>query len=313
MSKKILPTGPDYLETPLRREGPDHDFFPWRDTWAEGRLRWNGDTTLGIWIQIAVEWFPLNISDTPFLPIGAPNRPWPDSETYTQRDYGNRVGIFRMMDALAAREMTASACLNARLAARYPALAREIAKEGWDVVAAGFDAGAIHHDGLTKDTEQSMIAEALSLLQAEGLTPVAWHSPSWSQSSRTPALLVDAGVNAMADWGNDEAPYQHMTASGPITSLPAAFELCDREIIANRQNSLADFECAMIAAAQRLAHEAEETGQHRLLTINLSPWIMGQPFRIVGFERILDAFAAIQGAKTVQVAEIMAASQAAND
>lgn len=313
MSKKILPTGPDYLETPLRREGPDHDFSPWRDTWAEGRLRWNGDTTLGIWIQIAVEWFPLNISGTPFLPIGAPNRPWPDSETYTQRDYGNRVGIFRMMDALAAREMTASAFLNARVAARYPALAREIAKEGWDVVAAGLDAGAIHHDGLTKDTEQSMIAKALSLLQAQGLTPVAWHSPSWSQSSRTPALLVDAGVNAMADWGNDEAPYQHMTASGPITSLPAAFELCDREIIANRQNSLADFESAMIAAAQRLTREAEETGQHRLLTINLSPWIMGQPFRIVGFERILDAFAAIQGAKTVQVAEILAASQAAND
>lgn len=313
MSKQILPTGPDYLETPLRREGPDHDFFPWRDTWADNRLCWDGDTTLGIWIQVAVEWFPLNITGTPFLPIGAPNRPWPDSETYTQRDYGNRVGIFRMMDALSARGMTASTFLNARVAMRYPALAREIAKERWDVVAAGLDAGAIHHDGLDENTEQAMIAEALTLLRQQGLPPVAWHSPSWSQSARTPALLVDAGLKAMADWGNDEAPYQHMTASGSITSLPAAFELCDREIIANRQNALADFESAMIAAAQRLAREAAETGQHRLLTINLSPWIMGQPFRIAAFERILDAFAAIQGVKTVQVAEILAASQAAND
>lgn len=309
MSKQIIQTSPEYLDTPMRRKGPDHDFYGWRDTWSESRLDWGEGITLGIWVQVAVEWFPLNISGTPFLPIGAPNRPWPDSETYTQRDYGNRVGIYRMMDALAARGMTASAFLNARLAERCPLLVREIAKEGWDVVAAGLDAGAVHHEGLTEDEERAMIDEALALLRAQSLEPIAWHSPSWSQSTRTPTLLKQAGIGAMADWGNDEAPYLFETNAGALVSLPGAFELCDREIIGNRKNTLGDFESNMLAAARRLAREANESGQGRLLTINVSPWIMGQPYRIAGFERILDAFAAIKGAKTVQVADILAASK----
>lgn len=308
MSRQITPTGPEHLQMPKLRAGMDHDFYAPRDTWSVPRLDFGPDVHLGIWLQIAVEWFPLDISGQPFLPIGAPARPWPDSETYTQRDYGNRIGIYRMMDALAARGMTASAFLNARVAQRYPILARYIREAGWDVVAAGLDAGAIHHEGLHEDTERAMIAEALSLLRAEGLEPAGWHSPSWSQSTRTPRLLREAGITAMADWANDEAPYAFQTGTGTIASLPAAFELSDREILFARQARLADFEANITAAARRLTREAADSGTPRLLCLNLSPWLMGQPFRIAGFERILDMLGGIDGARTVQVADILAAS-----
>lgn len=307
--RPILPTGPDYLLTPLRREGMDHDFYPWRDTWAAPRLDWGQGTKLGVWIQLAVEWFPMNISGQPFLPIGAPNRPWPDSETYTQRDYGLRVGIYRMMEALRARGVPVSAFVNARVAARYPALARAIREEGWEVVAAGLDAGAIHHEGLTEPEERAMIAEALALLRAAGLAPVAWHSPSWSQSTRTPRLLVEAGMTAMADWCNDEAPYVFETGAGPITALPATLDLSDRDIIGLNKNRQHEFGAAILRAGQRLLAEAEASGAGRLLTFNVSPWLMGQPYRIATFERLLDDLFALEGVAPVRIPEILAATR----
>jgi peptidoglycan/xylan/chitin deacetylase (PgdA/CDA1 family) len=309
-----LTTGPDYLETLMRRAGAmDHDFYPWRDTWSERRLTWNNGKTLGVWLQIAVEWFPLDLSGKPFLPIGAPNRPWPDSETYTQRDYGHRYGIYRLMDAIRVRKLKASAFLNARVAERYPLLIRAILAENWEVVAAGLDAGAIHHEGLGVDEERAMIAEALAILSRHGADPVAWHSPSWSQSTRTPTLLKQAGINAMADWVNDEAPYLFATEAGPIVSLPTTIDLSDRDMIGVHKQNLADVEASVLAAARRLAREAEESGHGRLLTLNFSPWLMGQPYRIAAFERMLDAIFAISGSVAVSVPDILAASHDLGD
>ncbi len=305
------PVGPDYLATPRRGPGMDHDFYDWRATWAQPRLR-PGAVRLGVWFQVAVEWFPLDIAAHPFLPIGAPPRPYPDTQTYTQRDYGNRVGIYRMMDAFRGAGAPASAFVDARLAARYPLLVRHIREAGWEIVTAGLDAGALHHEGLAEDTERGMIAGALALLRAAGVEPAVWHSPSWSQSTRTPALLVQAGMRAMADWPNDEAPYEFRTPSGPILSLPAAYELSDRKILIERSNTLADFEDQMLRAFRRLRREAAEGPGGRLLTVNLSPWIMGQPYRIAALERLLAAF--LDGGEDVAVVtvpEIEAAWRAA--
>jgi allantoinase len=305
----LKPTGPDYLEAPHRRCGMDHDFYDWRDSHGQSRFQWQGNIRLGVWIQLAVEWFPLNISGQPFLPTGAPNRPYPDTQTYTARDYGNRIGIYRIIAALRAGKATASAFVNARLAQRYPLLLRHLLDEGYEMVVAGLDAGAIHHEGLGEAEERAMIAEALGIFTQLGVVPVAWHSPSWSQSTRTPRLLVEAGVPAMADWPNDESPYPFRTSAGTLISLPAAYELSDRKILIERLNPLADYEDQIRRAFRRLRREAAECGDGRLLTLNISPWIMGQPYRIAALERLLGEIFAPEDVAAVTVADMLAASR----
>jgi len=306
----IKPVGDDYLQRAAPRPGQmDHDNYAWRDTWASERLVWPEGIRLGIWLQLAIEWFPLDIAASPFLPVGAPSRPWPDTQTYTQRDYGNRIGIYRLLDALQERGVSASAFLNARVAERYPLLLGHLLDDGLEIVAAGLDAGALHHEGLSEAEERAMIAEALALFSARGVSPVAWHSPSWSQSTRTPQLLREAGVLAMADWGNDEAPYRFATAAGSILSLPSSYELSDRELLANRHYRLDELLDAFMGAAQRLLYEAEDSGHGRLLTLNLSPWLMGQPYRIAAFEQLLDQLFALPGTASVGVPQIIAASR----
>ena len=308
----IKPTGSSYLDTPKRQyKKMDHDFYEWRDTWQSPQLNWPDGGKVGVWLQVAVEWFPMNISGTPFLPIGAPTRPWPDSETYTQRDYGNRVGIFRMMDSMKALDLKASAFMNARVAQRYPILMKEILSEGWEVVAAGLDAGAIHHEGLSEAEERAMIAEVKDIFAGFSVAPSVWHSPSWSQSTRTPSLLLEAGFEAMADWCNDEAPYAFNTGAGEIMSLPTSMELSDREMIGVRKQNVAEVERSFIAAAKRMVKEAEESGTGRLLTLNVSPWLMGQPYRAATFERILNEIFSMEGVFSVDSKDILAAASRA--
>jgi len=78
---------------------------------------------------------------------GGVDRPYPSYWDYTQRDYGNRVGIYRLMRTLDARGLQATALLNSAVATRYPALVKEIAASRWEVAAAGVDMGKLHHGG----------------------------------------------------------------------------------------------------------------------------------------------------------------------
>lgn len=194
------------------------------------------------------------------------------------------------------------------VAARYPELMKHIVASGHDIVAAGLDMGAIHHEGLSEDAERAMIAEALSILGGYGVTPSAWHSPGWSQSTRTPRLLKEAGISAMADWCNDEVPYDFSTDAGPIVSLPTVMDLTDKELIGRAKARTTEYEAAILRAARRLQTEAKESGAGRILPLHVTSWLMGQPYRIATFEAVLDALAAMPGVGFVTVPDICQAT-----
>ncbi|ADO43042.1 polysaccharide deacetylase family protein [Ketogulonicigenium vulgare] len=307
MSANLQPVPPGYTDYPLRQHAKmDHNLYDWRNSLTQPVLRWPGQQRIGLWVQLAVEWFPLDIAKKPFLPIGAPARPYPDTQTYTQRDYGNRIGIYRLMDAFKAAGITPTAFVNARLAQRYPMLMRDIIAEGYEIAAASLDAGTIHHAGLDIAAERAVILETLDIFKSFELSPRAWHSPSWSQSHHTAQLLVEAGITEMADWPNDELPYPFETPAGQILSLPGAYDLSDRAILIERGNTVADFNDQILRAHRQLQSETE-TGQHRLLTINLSPWVMGQPYRIAALEKLLQTLVADPATRPVTIADIRGA------
>lgn len=298
--------GAGYVTYPERHRGMDHGFYPWRAAGTAPGLDWGEGLRLGVWISVAVEWFPLDISGKPFLPMGAPYRPYPDTQTYSQRDYGNRIGIYRMMDAFRAAGVTPSAQINAHVAARYPLLMRHILEEGWEVIAAGLDMDHLHHDGLDPAAEAGWIDTALAILRDAGAVVEGWHSPNWSQSQRTPELLARAGLRYMVDWPNDDFPYAFDTGAGTILSLPAAYELSDRKILHERLNPIDEFEHQIGAALDRYLAEAAD-GRGRLMALNLSPWLMGQPYRIAVLERLLARIGAMEATRCVTAAEVCAA------
>jgi peptidoglycan/xylan/chitin deacetylase (PgdA/CDA1 family) len=212
--------------------------------------------------------------------------PYPDYRHYTSRDYGNRVGIFRLLDAFASVGARASFVTNAAIAERYPELLADILAAGHEIVAHSTDMNGTIASGMETGAEQQLIAQTIATFTAAGVRPHGWMSLARSQSFTTPALLAEQGFRYMADWVNDELPYTFSTPSGPLVNVPVNHELSDRQVITVQQNS-ADSYCTQLRDAFTLLSSEAMTWGGRMLPIHLTPYISGLPYRIASIENLL--------------------------
>jgi len=274
----------DYLEYPKRRHGMDHDLYAWSMLEDRPKIAWRDGRALALWINVCIEHFPLNPSGQGFSAPGGMSMPYPDLRHYTLRDYGNRVGIYRILDALSRHGLRASLAVSAELAGRYPALMRELAATGHEWLGHGWNMDRVHHGGMDEDSERNLIAESLAALAPHAPGPIrGWLSPPRSQSQHTPALLGKAGIAWCADWVNDELPYR----LGPIVNLPLSLELEDRFVVMENLHAEGEWADQVVDACDFMLEEAGRSGHGRVLALNLHAWVMGQPHRIGHLERVL--------------------------
>lgn len=277
-----------YFDYPHRSYGMDHDFYDWSMLTDRKPVEWPGGKRVALWINVALQYFPLNQRGKPFPPPGGMTTAYPDLRHYTLREYGNRVGIFRLLRAFDARDIRASFAINGRLAERYPSLVDRIAARDDEIVCHGWHMDSPHYGGMDPEEETALIDKSLSVLRkATGQPVTGWLSPGKSQSLDTPRLLVEHGVDYMCDWINDDMPYPFRTAAGEITAMPLSTELEDRFILLNNLHSEVEYADQLIDAVDFLAAESREQGG-RMLALNIHPWLMGQPHRIGELERALD-------------------------
>jgi allantoinase len=296
---------PDYLDYPRRRRGMDHDRYGWSILPARQKVRWPGDAKIALWLIPALEWFPLDMAGKPFKPPGALVTSYPDLRHYTLRDYGNRVGIFRVMQALDMFGLRASVAVNAAVAVRYPSLLQACVERGWEVIANGLDMDHLHYQGLAEDAERKLITDSLAILrQASGQKVRGWLSPAKSESFATLDLLAEAGIDYVGDWVNDDMPYALRTASRTIHNLPHPVDIDDYTILINNHHSEDEFTAALCDQFDVLYREAETQGG-RIMAIALHPWVIGQPYRIGALEAALAHITRHKGVWSATGAEIL--------
>ena len=172
----------------------------------------------------------------PFVAPGGVDRPYPSYWDYTQRDYGNRVGIYRLMRVLDQRGLRATALMNAAVATRYPALAKEIAASQWEVAAAGLDMGHLHHGGLAEAEERALVKQAVGALRGAFASKIrGWHSPAHSRIDAHPRSRGRVGTrlrrrldqrrHALSGDHVGRPAHRHAARLGherPAAALPAA-------------------------------------------------------------------------------------------
>ena len=284
---------PKFLQYPKRRHGMDHDRYAWSMLEDRAPIAWPDQKPLALWINVTLEHFPLDAKGEGFKAHGSMTMPYPDLRHYTLRDHGNRVGVFRVLEALAAHGFQASFAINGELARRYPVLLCRIAATGGEILAHGWNMDCVHHGGLDEARERQWIADTLAALAPHVPAGIrGWLSPARSQSQRTPELLREAGLAWCSDWVNDELPYRFETANGPLATLPLPLELEDRFVIGENLHAESEWADQCIDAADFLLAEARALGAGRLLALNLHPWVIGQPHRIKHLERVLAHLAA---------------------
>jgi allantoinase len=265
----------------------DHGRYAWQVMHSRAAVQWPGGKPLAVWINVSLEHFPLNPRSEGFKAPGNMSMPYPDLRHYTLRDYGNRVGVFRVLKALADAKLQASFAINGEVAERYPALLRRVAGSGAELVAHGWNMDCVHHGGLPERDEATLIRRCIDALRPFCSLPIqGWLSPARSQSALTPDLLKEAGITWCADWVNDELPYPQHTRAGDLTALPLPLELEDRFIVTENNHAESEYAEPVIDAFEYLLNEAQALGQGRLLALSIHPWVMGQPHRIKHLERV---------------------------
>jgi allantoinase len=294
---------PAYLEYPRRQHGYDHDLYDWSAIHERKPVTWPGGKSVAVWICVSLEWFPITPSDTPFRAPGHMQTAYPDYRHYTAREYGTRIGFYRLLNAFAKAGVKASIATNSAIAERYPALIADIVSAGHEIIAHSTDMNGTIASGLPVEEERALITQSLGTLErVSGARPQGWLSIARSQSWNTPQLLRDAGVHYCCDWVNDELPFAFRNG---LINLPLNHELSDRQIITVQQQSVDSYAQSLTDAFDWLSAEADRFGG-RMLPLHLTPYIIGLPYRIDAFEALLTDLAARPEAWFATGSEIVA-------
>jgi hypothetical protein len=275
---------PGYLEYPMRRKGMDHDLYPWSAIAERPPLALPNGAKMAVAPLVSLEWFSIVPGEAPFRAPGHMQTAYPDFRHYTAREYGTRVGLYRLLDAFAKAGVKATVAVNAAIAQRYPSIIADILGEGHEIVAHGVDMDSTIDSSVPEDKERALIVSARdTLAEAMGAAPKGWMSLARQQSWNTPRLLVEEGFSYCLDWVNDDLPYVQTTKVGPLVAVPYNHELSDRQVIVVQQHSAESYVEQMKDAFTWLAGE----GAPRVLPLHLTPYVMGLPFRMGAFEGLL--------------------------
>lgn len=298
----------DYLEYPLRKYGMDQDHYAWRPIGARAALSWPDNRAVAAMIVVPLEFHMLNPSGKPFKSPGAMVTPYPDLRHFTTRDYGVRVGAFRLLDALKAQNLKATFPINAVLLDRVRPLVDAIVAEGHEIAAYGWDTDHIHWGGLPVATEREWIAKVRNAFTAAGLTPRTWMSPARQQSFATLELLAEAGFDVCLDWEQDSVPVAMKTNGGTVAAVPLSNELDDRQLLIDRRQDEAVWARQIAEAKTCLKEEAQRYGG-QALGFTLTPYVAAQPFRIWAVREILADLADDPAVWTATASQIVDAAR----
>jgi len=219
--------------------------------------------------------------------------PPPNHRSYLWREYGNRVGIWRLLDLLDEYAVPMGVIANSAIYEHCPQVMDAFRARGDEVIGHG-RTNSKPQSEMDEAEEAAMIAEATRIIaEAEGKPPMGWLSPYLMPSAATPDLLKEAGYEYVLDWGLcDDQPFWSRTRSGPLLVVPYTIELNDQPAMVYRRDTARDF------ADMSIDHIEEHIrGSARFATvcvISLHSFIVGQPFRLAHLRRVFAHIAALR-------------------
>jgi peptidoglycan/xylan/chitin deacetylase (PgdA/CDA1 family) len=251
----------------------EHGRFPYSAIIDRPPLRWPNDAHVALWIVPNVEHFRY---ETTFPDGNA--KTGPDVIAYSKRDYGNRVGIWRLMKLLDRYKIRATVALNADICDYEPRIVEEGNRRGWEWMSHGMT-NSVRLPELSDEDGRRMIEDSLAKIEAaSGHRVRGWMGPGLAQTNRTLDYLKGAGLDYVADWLNDDQPYMMQTEHGPLCSLSYNDDLDDKGVYERIGAMPWDMRDMIKDQFDVLYREGEQSGV--VMTIAVHPYLSGVPHRI---------------------------------
>ena len=263
-----------------RKYGP----FPYSPIISRPKLTWPDGAHVALWVIPNIEFFALDEK----VPAGSggSGAPVPDIPAWSARDYGNRVGVFRLMKVLARHGVRGTVALNSELCAHHPQIIAEGNRLGWEWMG-HCESNTRRLNEAEPGEEPRIIARALAAIeQATGTRPVGWLGSGLQETWDTVDLLAQNGCEYVADWTNDDQPYvMSLDAGRTLVAMPYSHEINDKPVFERQHRTAAEFGEMIKRQFDVLYREGAETGM--VMAIALHPYLTGVPHRIDAFDEAL--------------------------
>jgi allantoinase len=273
-------------------EPRDYGPFPFVPINDRPVLKWPNGARLAVWVIPNIEFFPL----TQGIPgsVYSSHAPVPSVRAWAQRDYGNRVGIWRIMEVLEKYKIRASPTLNSDICDHHPQIVKAAVELGWEILGHN-ETNSRWLNQMEPDEERPSIARTLSKIAAlSGRKPVGWLGAGLAETWNTLDHLIDEGCLYVADWVSDDQPFwMDVGASKRIVSIPYSYEINDSPFLGTRNHTVEQFVAAIKRQFDTLYAEGARSG--RVMAICLHPYLIGVPHRIAGLDEALSYIAAHDG------------------
>ncbi len=262
---------------------PDHGRFKYSAITDRPDYTWPEGKRLALHVALNFEHFAygegLGISMSPGIPH-------PNTYNWAWREYGNRVGVWRLLEVFDALELPVSLLLNSEVYDHCPEVVAAFRARGDEIVAHG-RTNSEHQNDFDEAGEAALIKEATEIIaRHEGKPPKGWLSPGVNPSTLTPDLLQEAGYTYILDWPMDDQPVWLKTRKGHILSVPYPHEVNDIPMVMLHHGSAAGFADMMIDNFDEMLEQSKR--QPLVYGIGLHAFIVGQPFRLRHLRRALE-------------------------
>ncbi len=248
-------------------------------------IKWPNGARVALWISPNVEHYEY-MPDYDGVRDPWPRTPYPDVLQYSYRDYGNRVGFWRMLEPLDKYNIKCCVSLNMAVMEHFPQIAEAMVQRDWDFMSHGIY-NTRFLNTYTEEQEREFYRDTIDTLRRHtGKQLKGMLGPAISGTPATPDLMAEAGLIYHTDWMHDDQPVPIKVKSGRLISVPYSIELNDSGLF--RDNHYEGDYFARICKDQfdRLYREGAESG--RVMCIALHPFLIGQPHRIKYLDEILE-------------------------
>ncbi len=270
----------------------DHDLYDARIASRAERRAWPQGRAAAAFVLIHVEAYEI---DAPRDAVRDPGLRgefgsfFPDYRAHSLMEYGNRIGVFRLLDLLQPLGWKVAATINGLVARDRPSLVRALAARDVEILASGWSASRMVTSAMSAADERRLLDESAdAVAQATGQRPRGYASQDYGYSMHTGAVLEALAFDHAVDWPNDEVPY----AFGPkraIVMLPAAAELDDAQAMLVRKLQPRSWGATLNAA---LAWWQERALPGSVCALPLHAWVAGAAHRTAALRRALEAHSA---------------------
>jgi allantoinase len=283
-SRRAVPArsakGPATAAAKVPRAHSRFDYSPIID---RPKLTWPNGARVAVWVIPNIEHFLFDRKSTSISEATAFLSP--DVLNYSWRDYGVRVGIWRMMEVMERHGVRGTVALNSDVCREYPRIIEEGRKLNWEWMGHG-TSNSVLISPLAETEERALIKEVVSTItKSVGKAPRGWLSPALSESVHTLDILADNGIEYVCNWVNDEQPYPMKVKKGSMTSIPYSSEINDIPAMLSLHQSPERFGQMICDQFDVLYEDGAKTG--RVMSICLHPFLVGHPHRSKYFDKAL--------------------------